>query len=82
MGAAPRIRRLRAREEAIHSYADHANLKRMFSVPRAVTLDEGLARMVEWAKHVGPRSRSRFGAIELVQHLPDSWAELIGREDL
>ncbi|MBN4056317.1 NAD-dependent epimerase/dehydratase family protein [Rhodothermus sp. AH-315-K08] len=71
---APEIVHLEERYEVKHAYTSHDQVERMFSdLRRHVPLDEGLKRMANWAKGVGAREPSRFGAIEIRKHLYDFW---------
>jgi UDP-glucose 4-epimerase len=40
-----------------------------------VSLEEGLARMADWAKRTGPRRGEEFADIELTRGLPPVWLE-------
>ena len=62
-----------ARVEAEHLYANHDKAREFLGYESRVGLEEGLAAMVAWAKDVGPRDPSRFGALEIVKNLPPSW---------
>ena len=64
---------LDARNEVVHAYADHSKTRRVFGERELTPLEEGVRRMVEWAREHGPRSTKEFGAIEVRRGLPDSW---------
>jgi UDP-glucose 4-epimerase len=74
-GKEPHIKYLPARQEVLHAFSDHAKAKRLFGQRAAVGLEEGVARMAEWAQHVGARQSQRFDSIEVHQNLPPSWQE-------
>jgi len=73
MGVEPNVRHLAARQEVLHAIADHAKLKRVFHYEPRWRLQDGLRRMAEWAKRVGPRQPGVFSNIELRQNLPEGW---------
>jgi len=66
---------LPARNEVVHAFSDHAKVHEVFGDTGATTLEEGVARMVEWARASGPREPTRFTGIEIRKNLPPSWAE-------
>jgi len=78
LGVPPRIEFLPERNEVRHAFSDHSKVRAVFSPPPPVPLNEGLKRMIEWARKVGPRRRETFGPIEIEKGLPPSWAALIG----
>jgi UDP-glucose 4-epimerase len=69
-----RIRHLEKRNEVVHAFASHAALESVFGEPSRVPLEEGIRRMADWAKRVGPRSTPPFDNIEIHLNLPPSWA--------
>jgi UDP-glucose 4-epimerase len=75
MDAQPDISHLPARNEVVHAYADHEKVRRVFGDRKTVGLNDGIGRMVEWAKSVGVKSSREFGEIEVRRNLPPSWAE-------
>jgi UDP-glucose 4-epimerase len=70
----PEIEFLPAREEVVHAFSDHAKLHRVFGQEPAVSLEEGLNRMAEWARGIGVREPVRFESVEVLRNLPPSWA--------
>ncbi len=74
-GKEPDINYLPARQEVLHAYSDHAKAQRLFGQRAAVGLEEGVARMAEWAQRVGARQSQKFDNIEVYQNLPPSWQE-------
>jgi UDP-glucose 4-epimerase len=70
----PDTRHLPARKEVLHAYSDHGKAKRIFGIGAGVTLEEGIARMAEWARVVGARQSKEFGDIEVWKNLPTGWA--------
>jgi len=78
-GREPRVTHLPPRDEAVHAYSSHERLHEVFGVKPTTPLEEGMARMVEWARSVGPRPPSTFEAIEVRRNIPPSWAEAVKR---
>lgn len=73
MGKPRDIKYLDARKEVLHAVADHSNVERAFDYQARVGLVEGLTRMAEWAKRIGPREPTVFENIEVQTNLPPSW---------
>jgi UDP-glucose 4-epimerase len=67
------INHLDARNEVKHAYSDHSRAREVFGDPKATSLEDGLARMVGWAREHGPRPTQTFSAIEIERNLPPSW---------
>lgn len=68
------IRHLPPRNEVQHAYSNHEKAQRLFATNGGVvTLDNGIRRMAEWARKVGPRQSAAFQEIELHKNLPPSW---------
>jgi len=65
------IRYLRARNEVLHAYADHHKARKVFGSSSGISLEEGIHRMAEWAKKVGPRKSKEFSRIEIKENLPE-----------
>ena len=74
MGVEPRIIHLPPRNEFVHAYSSHDAAREAFSPGEAVSLEEGVARMVEWAKRIGAKSSQAFKCIEIPRNMPPSWA--------
>jgi UDP-glucose 4-epimerase len=62
-----------ARDEVVHAHSDHSKVRRVFGELEPVSLEEGVARMVAWAKQHGPRETPPFEGIEIEKNLPPSW---------
>ena len=73
MGVEPRIEFLPPRREVPHVHACHARVRRVFGERPAVTLDEGLRRMADWARRHGARTTPPFAEIEIARNLPAIW---------
>jgi len=71
----PKKQYLEARNEVKHAYSDHSKIRSFFGESRNTTIEEGIARMAEWAKKAGVRSSKKFENIELTKNLPPSWKE-------
>ncbi|MGB5929630.1 MAG: NAD-dependent epimerase/dehydratase family protein [Cyclobacteriaceae bacterium] len=72
-GVEPDIRHLEARKEVVHAYSDHSKVHDTFGLGDAVTLKDGISKMVGWAKEVGARQSKEFDNIEIMKNLPDGW---------
>jgi UDP-glucose 4-epimerase len=72
-GVEPQIVHLPARNEVVHAYSDHTKARRTFAMNGTVPLEEGVARMADWARRVGARRASRFENIEIERFLPAGW---------
>jgi UDP-glucose 4-epimerase len=73
LGVEPAINYLRARNEVLHAYSDHAKAHRIFGAPTGISLADGIARMAAWAKKAGARQGQEFDNIEITEKLPDGW---------
>jgi UDP-glucose 4-epimerase len=63
------------RNEVKIAYSDHSKAKSLLGYEAKVSLEEGIARMAEWAKKVGAKESSRFEGIEIEKNLPSVWLE-------
>jgi len=75
MGMECRVELLEARKEVVHAFSSHAKAQEVFGVQPQTPLEEGVERMVEWAKSAGPRRSKDFENIEIEKNLPTSWAK-------
>ncbi len=75
MGVKPEIVHLQPRNEVVLAYASHEKVRRVFGARDNLSLEEGTARMANWARKVGPRKSSSFSQIEIREKLPPSWLE-------
>ena len=73
MGRPAAIDHLEARKEVLHAVADHTKVARVFGYEPKWSLPDGLQRMADWARRVGPREPSRRSDIEIDRNLPTSW---------
>jgi UDP-glucose 4-epimerase len=79
MGVELKVEHLAERTEVKHAYCSHEKAARVFKLNHPYSFNEGLKRMVDWAKHTGRRKGSQFEAIEVRKRLPASWSEPDGR---
>ncbi|NQV54073.1 MAG: NAD-dependent epimerase/dehydratase family protein [Flavobacteriales bacterium] len=61
------------RNEVVHAYADHSKVRRVFGEQDYASLEEGIRKMVDWAKLVGSRASTTFDNIEIEENLPPIW---------
>lgn len=74
MGVKPSINYLSPRKEVIHAFSSHAKVRQVFGdLAQNVSLEEGINRMVVWAKRYGSRTSVSFGPVEVEKNLPPSW---------
>ena len=71
----PEIRHLPARNEVVDAYSDHSKVQRIFGTQKETPLSEGLNRMADWVRQVGPRKSKPFEGIEIEKNLPPSWSQ-------
>jgi UDP-glucose 4-epimerase len=62
-----------SRNEVRHAYSDHAKARAVLGTPQPTGLEDGLTRMVSWARAQGPRATAPFAGIEIEKNLPPSW---------
>jgi UDP-glucose 4-epimerase len=75
MGVEPNIMYLPPRKEVQHAYPAHEKIRHIFGDHPMVPLEEGIRRMAQWAKAVGPRKSRPFDNIEITKNLPPNWLE-------
>lgn len=73
MGSEVKKKNLDARQEVVHAFADHSKVKEIFNTDSYVPLDEGLKKMADWAKAIGPCEGTIFNDIEIEKNMPPSW---------
>lgn len=69
------VRHFSARNEVKHAFSDHSKLHDVFGPPESLPLEDGVTRMVEWAREKGAMEPSRFADIEIRKNLPSAWLE-------
>jgi UDP-glucose 4-epimerase len=72
-GVKAEISFLRARNEVLHAYSDHAKAHKYFGEPTGIDLKEGIRRMAIWARKTGARQSKEFDNIEITEKLPEGW---------
>lgn len=73
MGSEVKKKYLEARQEVTHAFADHSKVNEIFNIDGYVPLDEGLKKMADWAKEIGPCKGTTFDNIEITKNMPPSW---------
>jgi UDP-glucose 4-epimerase len=66
-----------ARNEVTHAFSDHSKTARVYGAGEPTPLEEGVARMVAWARDHGPRKTGEFTNIEVQRNLPPAWKSVI-----
>jgi UDP-glucose 4-epimerase len=69
------VRYLEGRNEVKHAFSDHSKAELVFGRHPSTSLEDGISRMIEWAKKHGPRTTPRFSNIEIERRLPPFWLE-------
>ncbi len=77
MGVVPRIVYLPKRKEVVHAFSDNSKARSIFRIKNTVDLKEGIAKMVAWAKKIGPLSVKKFKHIEVYKNIPPSWRKIV-----
>lgn len=78
MKVKPNIKYLEARNEVVNAYSSHEKVQFLFGdIIQNISLETGVSRMAEWAKHHGPRQSQSFSGIEVRKNLPASWASAL-----
>jgi len=72
-GSQPDIKYLTARKEVVNAYCDHAKATYIFEIRNSTNLEDGVLKMIEWARRIGTRESKDFNEIEINQGLPDGW---------
>lgn len=75
MGMKGNIRYLPGRNEVQHAFSDHKKAIALFGKHKTTTLQEGLTRMINWARSAGLRKSQSFSNIEIKEKLPPVWLE-------
>ncbi len=73
MGVSAKVVHLETRKEVVHAYASYERLREVFEAKACISLEEGVERMAQWAKSVGPRKSKASPTIEVRKNLPPSW---------
>lgn len=73
MGQNCAVEHLKARIEVQHAFSSHEKAEKVFGAKAGTSLEDGVGRMVKWAKRVGARHSKEFENIEIERNLPPSW---------
>ena len=76
-GTDPGRRYLPSRTEVLHAYASHDKVRRILAAGPPVALEAGVAQMAKWATAVGVRSGKVFTDVEISDHMPPTWADML-----
>ena len=68
------VKHLPPRIEVKHAYADHSKVKKFFPKKPTVSLEDGIGRMVAWAKKRGLPKPTPAPAVEIPRNLPSGWS--------
>jgi UDP-glucose 4-epimerase len=72
----PQVEFHQERNEVKFAYADHSKIKKFFpKYDPKVGLEEGVEKMVNWAKSFGVQKSKKFENIEILKKLPPSWLD-------
>jgi UDP-glucose 4-epimerase len=72
-GSKPDICYLEARHEVMHAFCSHDKVRKFFKINSSTSLEDGINKMAQWAKKVGPRKGQVFKNIEILKNMPPSW---------
>ncbi len=75
MGKQREVLHLDPRIEVKHAFSSHDKAEKVFGRRSPTRLEEGVARMVQWAEKTGARQSNEFSDIEIRKNLPPSWTE-------
>ena len=62
-----------ARNEVMHAYSSHDKVSQTFHIEPQWRLEDGVARMTNWARTAPLLALKKFADIELTQNLPPVW---------
>ncbi len=65
-----------ARKEVKHAYSTTEKSEQLLGFKDTIHLQEGLAKMAKWAKHVGPMEPIVWESYELEENIPEFWKNL------
>ena len=75
MGVPVNIMYLDPRSEVKHAFSSHERMRDVFAYASAVSLEDGLERMAQWARGAGAKQSKRFSGVEVTKNMPKSWLE-------
>jgi len=73
IGVPCQIEHLEERHEVKFAYCSHDRVRKVFGCTPQTPLEEGVAKMAEWAQKHGARTSKKFANIEIEKNLPASW---------
>jgi len=68
-GCKPDICYLEARHEVKHAFCSHDKVRKFFKIDSSMSLEEGIKKMAQWAKQVGPQKSRVFKNIEIFKNI-------------
>jgi UDP-glucose 4-epimerase len=72
MGGPYQVEHHEARQEVLNAFSLHDKFLQVFNSKPTVPLTEGLRRMADWARTIGPRTTKPFRNIEITRRLPET----------
>ncbi len=75
MDAEQQLRFVEQRNEVVHAYASHEKAEKILGITSYTPLEEGLAKMANWAQQAGIKKSCKFKEIEITEKLPPLWLE-------
>ena len=75
MGVPVNIMYLDPHSEVKHAFSSHERMRDVFAYASAVSLEDGLERMAQWARGAGAKQSKRFSGVEVRKNMPKSWLE-------
>jgi len=76
------INHLPERNEVRHAYSGHEKLERILDYRPRWSLEEGVTRMVAWARDQEFKPSRLFAEIEIERNMPESWKALMHGPDV
>lgn len=74
MGVPLNVQYLESRNEVVNAYSSHQKVHQFFGdLIQNVSLEDGVAKMAQWALKYGSREPSVFPAIEISKNMPAVW---------
>src|SRR5262245_23453372 len=67
------IKHVAPRNEVVHAFSTHKRISAVFGYTARIGLEEGIARMVRWARSAGAKKSKRFPHVEIIKNMPTSW---------
>ncbi len=71
---------LQARNEVQHAWSDHSKARRVFGAVEQTSLEQGLARMADWASSAPLHPLKGFANIEISRNMPPSWTRYLAED--